>query len=90
MPGTDAGSRLYDDVTEFVENYLSLVYRRDVSEGSGYVWCPQWWKPGWDVQILLRIGRPFESAGASPAPVARARYACGTVGVTQHVQHTAG
>jgi hypothetical protein len=34
---------IYGSVVEFVENYLSLVYRRKVVD-EGRVWCPEWWK----------------------------------------------
>ena len=35
---------IYASVVEFVENYLSLVYRRQVTDLSDTVWCPEWWQ----------------------------------------------
>ncbi|MEU4315377.1 DUF4913 domain-containing protein [Nocardia sp. NPDC024068] len=35
---------VYDNVGEFVQKYLISVYRRQVSDLSDTVWCPEWWK----------------------------------------------
>lgn len=35
---------IYNGVVEFVENYLSVLYRRQVSDLSDTVWCREWWK----------------------------------------------
>ncbi|WP_245721292.1 DUF4913 domain-containing protein [Nocardia pseudovaccinii] len=37
-------STIYGNVVEFVENYLSPVYLRHVSDLGDMVWCPEWWK----------------------------------------------
>ncbi|MBH0774946.1 DUF4913 domain-containing protein [Nocardia sp. NEAU-351] len=34
----------YSTVVEFVEEYLTKIYRRQVVDVSGIVWCPQWWR----------------------------------------------
>lgn len=56
---TDSGRvTVYRDVVEYVENYLSLVYRRQV---SGYVvWCPEWWKHAEAIARLDALWRAWE------------------------------
>ncbi|WP_459959046.1 DUF4913 domain-containing protein [Nocardia sp. IFM 10818] len=51
---------IYDSVVEFVENYLSLVYRRDVTEHSRRKWCPEWWKHAEAVARLDAVWRTWE------------------------------
>ncbi|MGW5230419.1 DUF4913 domain-containing protein [Nocardia niigatensis] len=39
---------IFKTVKDYVDGYVSLLYRRDNSEynESRVVWCPQWWKHG--------------------------------------------
>jgi hypothetical protein len=39
----DGGGLVYANVGEFVERYLSPVYRRHVDDPTDTRWCPQWW-----------------------------------------------
>ncbi|MFF0613707.1 DUF4913 domain-containing protein [Nocardia tengchongensis] len=50
---------VYGSVAEFVENYLSLVYRREVGKGRR-VWCPQWWLHAEAVVRLDAMWRAWE------------------------------
>lgn len=50
---------VYISVVEFVENYLSLVYRREVGKGRR-VWCPQWWLHSEAVARLDALWRAWE------------------------------
>ncbi|MBL1077053.1 DUF4913 domain-containing protein [Nocardia sp. 2] len=52
---------VYGSVVEFVENYLSLVYRRDVTDHARRVWCPEWWKHAEAVARLDCLWRAWES-----------------------------
>ncbi|MCX4091163.1 DUF4913 domain-containing protein [Nocardia sp. alder85J] len=40
----DTPGTAYQSVVEFVENYLSLLYQRQVSDTTDTVWCPSWWE----------------------------------------------
>ncbi|MEU1431837.1 DUF4913 domain-containing protein [Nocardia sp. NPDC056611] len=51
---------VYQSVVEFVENYLSLVYRRQVTDISDTVWCPEWWKHAEAVARLDAMWRAWE------------------------------
>ncbi|MEV0293953.1 DUF4913 domain-containing protein [Nocardia sp. NPDC050710] len=53
-------SLVYANVVEFVENYLSLVYRRQVNDLSDTVWCPEWWKHAEAVARLDALWRAWE------------------------------
>ncbi|CAM2752479.1 DUF4913 domain-containing protein [Skermania piniformis] len=35
---------VFHNVFDFVSNYLAEVYRRQVTDVSDRVWCPQWWE----------------------------------------------
>ncbi|MEV0365395.1 DUF4913 domain-containing protein [Nocardia fusca] len=50
----------YKNVVEFVENYLSVVYRRQVSDLSDTVWCPEWWKHTEAIARLDAMWRAWE------------------------------
>ena len=51
---------IYSSVVEFVENYLSLVYRRQVTDLSDTVWCPEWWQHAEAVARLDALWRAWE------------------------------
>lgn len=53
-------------VGEFVENYLSRIYRRDVAK-TGVHWCPQWWQHAEAIARLEAIWRAWESLRLDPA-----------------------
>ncbi|WP_245650706.1 DUF4913 domain-containing protein [Nocardia harenae] len=43
--GETAGSPcFYSSVSEFVAEYFSIVYQRQVFDRSDAVWCPEWWR----------------------------------------------
>jgi hypothetical protein len=50
----------YKNVVEFVENYLSVVYRRQVSDLSDTVWCPEWWNHPEAMARLDAVWRAWE------------------------------
>ncbi|WP_245714106.1 DUF4913 domain-containing protein [Nocardia vaccinii] len=56
----DAAPRVHADVGQFVENYVSPVYRRQVSDVNDTVWCPQWWKHAEAVLRLEALWRAWE------------------------------
>ncbi|WP_328397149.1 DUF4913 domain-containing protein [Nocardia sp. NBC_00416] len=51
---------VYKDVVEFVEKYLSVVYRRQVSDLSDTVWCREWWKHTEAIVRLDAVWRAWE------------------------------
>ncbi|MFI6043510.1 DUF4913 domain-containing protein [Nocardia sp. NPDC051321] len=51
---------IYASVVEFVENYLSLVYRRQVTDLSDTVWCPEWFQHAEAVARLDAMWRAWE------------------------------
>ncbi|WP_280263502.1 DUF4913 domain-containing protein [Nocardia wallacei] len=51
---------IYSNVVEFVENYLSLVYRRQVTDLTDTVWCPEWWKHAEAAMRLEALWRAWE------------------------------
>jgi hypothetical protein len=53
----EPGRTVYRSVNEFVENYLSLLYQRDVRNGR-YLWCPQWWK---HIEAVIRLDALWRS-----------------------------
>ncbi|ATL66627.1 DUF4913 domain-containing protein [Nocardia terpenica] len=59
MNDSAASDRVYDSVVEFVENYLSLVYRRDIVAGRT-AWCRDWWKHAEAVIRLEALWRAWE------------------------------
>ena len=61
------GQLVYENVVEFVENYLSVVYRRQVSDLSDTVWCPQWWQHTEAVVRLDAVWRAWEHLRQDPA-----------------------
>lgn len=58
---------IYTNVVEFVENYLSLVYRRQVTDISETVWCPEWWKHAEAVARLDALWRAWEHYRLQPS-----------------------
>lgn len=62
----------YANVADFVENYVAVIYRRDVTAHSGKMrWCPQWWLHGevksrfaalWMAFEKLRLGKGLEQS----------------------------
>jgi hypothetical protein len=57
----------YLNVVEFVENYLSQVYRRQVTDISETVWCPEWWKHAEAVARLDALWRAWEHYRQDPS-----------------------
>ncbi|WP_024805532.1 DUF4913 domain-containing protein [Nocardia sp. BMG51109] len=51
---------IYANVAEFVENYLSLVYRRQVTDLTDTVWCPEWYQHAEAVVRLDALWRAWE------------------------------
>jgi hypothetical protein len=50
---------VYASVVEFVEGYLTLVYRRVVDD-TIRVWCPEWWQHAEAVVRLDALWRTWE------------------------------
>ncbi|MET7769031.1 DUF4913 domain-containing protein [Nocardia sp. NPDC005366] len=63
-PPTD---RMYSTVVDFVENYLSLIYQRQVTDLSDTVWCPQWWQHQEAVVRLDALWRAWEFYRTDPS-----------------------
>ncbi|MGI5217505.1 DUF4913 domain-containing protein [Nocardia sp. CA-290969] len=61
------GQLVYNNEVDFVENYLSVVYRRQVSDLSDTVWCPEWWKHIEAVVRLQAVWRAWEHLRQDPA-----------------------
>ncbi|MGQ4615074.1 DUF4913 domain-containing protein [Nocardia sp. R7R-8] len=51
---------IYASVVAFVEEYLSVVYRRQVTDLSDTVWCPEWWQHAEAVARLDALWRAWE------------------------------
>lgn len=60
MVGERQDGWIYSDVGAFVENYLSSVYRRQVTDISDTAWCPQWWQHAEAVVRLDALWRAWE------------------------------
>ncbi|MEV2219780.1 MULTISPECIES: DUF4913 domain-containing protein [Nocardia] len=58
---------IYSNVVDFVENYLGLVYRRQVTDISETVWCPEWWKHAEAVARLDALWRAWEHYRLEPS-----------------------
>ncbi|MFC9894710.1 DUF4913 domain-containing protein [Nocardia sp. NPDC127579] len=67
MEDRQATPTVHLSVVEFVENYLSLIYRRDVSEQARRSWCPEWWKHAEAVVRLDALWRTWEHYRLIPA-----------------------
>ncbi|WP_410872196.1 DUF4913 domain-containing protein [Nocardia sp. A7] len=50
----------YEGVYEFVTEYLSQVYRRQVTDISDTVWCPEWWHHSEAVIRLSALWQAWE------------------------------
>lgn len=50
----------YHDVGEFVHNYLTGLYQRQVTDINDTVWCPEWWRHKEAVARLEAVWRAFE------------------------------
>ncbi|MBO0854776.1 MAG: DUF4913 domain-containing protein [Nocardia sp.] len=51
---------IYSNVVEFVENYLSLIYQRQVADTTDTVWCKEWWRHSEAVLRLDAVWRAWE------------------------------
>ncbi|WP_330229759.1 DUF4913 domain-containing protein [Nocardia sp. NBC_00508] len=51
---------IHASVVDFVENYLSVVYRRQVTDLSDTVWCPEWWQHAEAIARLDALWRAWE------------------------------
>ncbi|MET8654994.1 DUF4913 domain-containing protein [Nocardia aurea] len=60
MSGERPDGWQYSSVVEFVENYLSMIYRRQVTDLSNIAWCPQWWQHKEAVVRLEALWRAWE------------------------------
>ncbi|WP_308163162.1 DUF4913 domain-containing protein [Nocardia alni] len=52
--------RVYASVVEFVENYLSVTYQRQVTDTTETVWCPEWWRHPEAIIRLDSLWRAWE------------------------------
>ncbi|WP_067475283.1 DUF4913 domain-containing protein [Nocardia amamiensis] len=51
---------IYANVVDFVENYLGGLYRRQVTDLSDTVWCPEWWQHAEAIARLDALWRAWE------------------------------
>jgi len=66
MNGEHQDGWIYPNVVEFVENYLSMVYLRQVTDTSDAAWCPQWWQHTEAVVRLDALWRAWEYGRQDP------------------------
>lgn len=59
-PAEVAPTLRFKSVYEFVDEHLSDMYRRDVSNASQLQWCPDWWAHGEAVSRLEALWRTWE------------------------------
>lgn len=59
---------VYSSVVEFVENYLSVVYRRDLSDPDEFAWCPEWFRHAEAAVRLDALWRAWEYLRRSNDP----------------------
>jgi hypothetical protein len=59
--GMESSGTVYASAVEFVENYLSLLYQRQVTDTTETVWCPSWWAHTEAVARLDALWRSWES-----------------------------
>ncbi|MFC9963330.1 DUF4913 domain-containing protein [Nocardia ignorata] len=50
----------YADLVSFVNEYLSEIYRRQVTDISDTVWCPEWWRHPEAAVRLLALWQAWE------------------------------
>ena len=43
-PEPEDGGLLFENVYEWVDNFLTELYPRDLTPGSGNYWCEKWWE----------------------------------------------
>ncbi|MQY21919.1 DUF4913 domain-containing protein [Nocardia macrotermitis] len=68
MFSEESGDVIYKSVVEFVENYLSMTYPRQVTDTTDTVWCPEWWKhpeAGARLDSLWRVWEQLRKQGAT-------------------------
>lgn len=58
----DTSDTVYGSVVEFVENYLSMIYQRQVTDTTETVWCPEWWQHPEAVARLHSLWRAWENS----------------------------
>ncbi|GAB2683369.1 DUF4913 domain-containing protein [Nocardia goodfellowii] len=51
----------YASVKEFVEDYIAVIYRRDVGSRLKQCWCPKWWLHGETIGRFEALHVAFES-----------------------------
>ncbi|WP_308166796.1 DUF4913 domain-containing protein [Nocardia albiluteola] len=56
----ETSDTVYHSVVEFVENYLSMTYQRQVTDTTETVWCPEWWQHPEAVARLDALWRSWE------------------------------
>lgn len=64
LPGENVpkrrGETVYSDVFDFVTNYLSVAYARQVTDVNDTVWCPEWYRHPEAVGRLNSLWRAWE------------------------------
>jgi hypothetical protein len=58
----DTKDLVYRSVVEFVENYLSMTYQRQVTDTTETVWCPEWWRHPEALARLDALWRSWENS----------------------------
>lgn len=52
----------YENVAEFVSNYLIHIYARNIEDSRAHVWCPEWWNHAEAIARLEAMWRAWEHA----------------------------
>jgi hypothetical protein len=60
MPTLTERGRVFTDVFDFVTNYLTVVYARQVTDVNDTVWCPQWYEHPEAASRLNSLWRSWE------------------------------
>ncbi|MQY21716.1 DUF4913 domain-containing protein [Nocardia macrotermitis] len=53
----------FENVVRFVEDFLSSMYRRQVTDLNDTAWCPEWWRHAEAVVRLDALWRAWEDLG---------------------------
>lgn len=56
----DEPSLVFATVDLFVQEHLSLNYRRTLNVQGGHTWCPEWWRHGEAISRLEALWRAWE------------------------------
>ena len=63
----------FQDVTEFVSEYITVVYNRGIKP-AGTHWCPQWWKHPEAVEVFTGLWEAWEHMRVNDGPTWLVKY----------------